>query len=318
MLPLNQGAPAWRNHPVDVLARALRRRGYRSNCCEGTGHLMTYPELTHTRNDEAVTLTARQTILLVDDDQSISTLVSVILEEEGYTVTTAATGAEAESAIERIKPDLVILDILLPDADGLMLCARLLARWPAPIIMLSGSERESDRILSLRLGADDFISKPFDTLELVARVQAVLRRAPRSPHPRPLSTLGTAPPAWPGRSEGSAAGAADLIQIGTLSIDSRRRTVTVSGQPVHLTPTENRLLTALASDPERVFSRDELATVLWGYDSLGESRAVDVHIRRLRAKLEPFGDDAPLIVTVRGFGYKLGESESSVVSDQLQ
>jgi DNA-binding response OmpR family regulator len=279
---------------------------------------MTYPDLTHARNDDTVALMAQQTILLVDDDQSISTLVSMILEEEGYAVTTAATGAEAEGAIDRIKPDLVILDILLPDADGLMLCARLLARWPAPIIMLSGSERESDRILSLRLGADDFISKPFDTLELVARVQAVLRRAPRSPHPRPLSSLGTALPAWSSRGESAPGGGGpgDLIQIGALAIDSRRRTVMASGQPVHLTPTENRLLTALASDPERVFSRDELATVLWGYDSLGESRAVDVHIRRLRAKLEPFGESAPPIVTVRGFGYKLGESEASAVSHQ--
>ena len=98
-----------------------------------------------------------------------------------------------------------------------------------------------------------------------------------------------------------------ILEIGELTIDPRRRTVTVSGQPVHLTPTENRLLTALAGEPERVFSRDELASVLWGYDSLGESRAVDVHIRRLRAKLEPFGESAPPIVTVRGFGYKLGE-----------
>jgi len=275
---------------------------------------MIYPDLTRTRNDEQAQV-SQQTILLVDDDPSISGLVAQILQEEGYTVQAVTTGADAEGTIDRLRPDLVILDILLPDADGLMLCSRLLARWPAPIIMLSGSARESDRILSLRLGADDFIAKPFDTLELVARVQAVLRRAPREGGAPSASPLATARPAWPSRADypsmaaGSGAGklSAETLHIGELMIDSRRRTVTVAGQPVHLTPTENRLLTALAAEPERVFSRDELAGVLWGYDSLGESRAVDVHIRRLRAKLEPFGETAPPIITVRGFGYKLGE-----------
>src|SRR3954468_16907621 len=136
--------------------------------------------------------TARQTILMVDDDPSISGLIAEILEGEGYEVETVGTGAEAEAAIERVRPDLVILDIMLPDADGLMLCNRLLQQWPAPIIMLSGSRRESDRILSLRLGADDFIAKPFDTLELVARVQAVLRRAPRGVGIPPTSPLAPA------------------------------------------------------------------------------------------------------------------------------
>lgn len=267
------------------------------------------------RNEDAVQ-TSRQTILLVDDDAGVSNLVADILEGEGYGVQTVSTGAEAESAIERLKPDLVILDIMLPDADGLMLCARLRIQWPGPIIMLSGSRRESDRILSLRLGADDFIGKPFDTYELVARVQAVLRRSPREVGTPPTSPLAPAaswtvrPQPMPAQST-RAAGQTDVpVEIGALTIDPRRRTVTVNGQPVHLTPTENRLLTVLASEPERVFSRDELAGVLWGYDSLGESRAVDVHIRRLRAKLEPFGDDAPPILTVRGFGYKLGEVEA--------
>ena len=139
---------------------------------------MIHTEPSLMRNEDAVQ-TSRQTILLVDDDDGVSSLVADILEAEGYGVETVSTGAEAEAIIDRLKPDLVILDIMLPDADGLMLCSRLLQQWPAPIIMLSGSRRESDRILSLRLGADDFIAKPFDTFELVARVQAVLRRAPR-------------------------------------------------------------------------------------------------------------------------------------------
>jgi len=268
------------------------------------------------RNEDPVQ-TSRQTILLVDDDAGVSSLVADVLEGEGYGVETVSTGAEAESAIDRIKPDLVILDIMLPDADGLMLCARLRIQWPGPIIMLSGSRRESDRILSLRLGADDFIGKPFDTFELVARVQAVLRRAPRevgTPSTSPLAPAANwtiRPQTLPPQGGRTGVQSDAPIEIGALVIDPRRRTVTVGGQPVHLTPTENRLLTALAGEPERVFSRDELAGVLWGYDSLGESRAVDVHIRRLRAKLEPFGNEAPPIVTVRGFGYKLGEVGSS-------
>jgi DNA-binding response OmpR family regulator len=277
---------------------------------------MIHTEPSRMRNEDAVQ-TSRQTILLVDDDAAVSTLVAEILEGEGYSVETVSTGAEAEAAIERLRPDLVILDIMLPDADGLMLCARLLAQWPAPIIMLSGSRRESDRILSLRLGADDFIAKPFDTFELVARVQAVLRRSPREVGVPPSSPL--APAAWTVRPQPLSTQSTRVggqpespIELGALTIDPRRRTVTVGEQPVHLTPTENRLLTALASEPERVFSRDELASVLWGYDSLGESRAVDVHIRRLRAKLEPFGSEAPPIVTVRGFGYKLGELGSGI------
>jgi DNA-binding response OmpR family regulator len=141
----------------------------------------------------------------------------------------------------------------------------------------------------------------------------VLRRAPREvgiPSTSPLAPAASFPSRREVSAQAGARPARDTespIEIGELTIDPRRRSVTVGGQPVHLTPTENRLLTALAAEPERVFSRDELASVLWGYDSLGESRAVDVHIRRLRAKLEPFGSSAPPIVTVRGFGYKLGE-----------
>jgi DNA-binding response OmpR family regulator len=279
---------------------------------------MIHADLSRARNDDAASA-ARRTIMLVDDDPSVSGLVREILEGEGYGVETVGTGSAAESMIERVRPDLVILDIMLPDADGLMLCARLLGQWPAPVIMLSGSRRESDRILSLRLGADDFIAKPFDTFELVARVQAVLRRSPRElgmPATSPLAPAsGVAPHREASAGSSRTGGSADgPITNGALVIDPRRRTVTIGGAPVQLTPTENRLLTALAGDAERVFSRDELAGVLWGYDSLGESRAVDVHIRRLRAKLEPFGEAAPPIVTVRGFGYKLGMSSQPATS----
>ena len=171
---------------------------------------------------------------MVDDDTSISGLIAEILTDEGYAVETVGTGAEAEAALERLRPDLVILDIMLPDADGLMLCNRLLQQWHAPIIMLSGSRRESDRVLSLRLGADDFIAKPFDTFELVARVQAVLRRAPREAGIPPTSPM--APAAnWTARREMAPSSGSrhtsvsdHPIQIGELTIDQRRRTVTVA------------------------------------------------------------------------------------------
>src|SRR5215210_5138888 len=181
--------------------------------------------------------TSRQTILMVDDDASIAGLIAEILTGEGYAVETVSTGAEAEAAIEKIQPDLVILDIMLPDADGLMLCTRLQQQWPAPVIMLSGSRRESDRILSLRLGADDFIGKPFDTYELVARVQAVLRRAPRevgTPATSPLAPAASwnvRPQTVPPHGGRSGVQPETPIEIGALAIDPRRRTVTVGGQP---------------------------------------------------------------------------------------
>ena len=256
----------------------------------------------------------RRRVLVVEDEPHLSQLVTDVLEAEGYAVHAVGTGGEAEAVLERVKPDLVLLDIMLPDADGLILCSQIQARWPAPVIMVSATKRERDRILSLRLGADDFIAKPFDTLELVARVEAVLRRATGARAVEPAaswshaigafaSTAGDQPPQDTGKG-------GTVYQVGALTIDLRRRSVTINGTPVHLTPTEHRLLTTLASEPERVFSRDELAEVIWGYDSLGESRAVDVHIRRLRAKLEPFGSQAPPIMTVRGFGYKLAAAES--------
>jgi DNA-binding response OmpR family regulator len=259
---------------------------------------------------------ARGRILVVEDEPQIAGLLTEILRTDGYEVWSVATGGEAEAMLGKVRPDLVLLDIMLPDTDGLVLCSQIHARWPGPIVMVSGTKSHRDRILSLRLGADDFIAKPFDIDELIARVDAVLRRA-GPPHVPPtaqpaggatgagISPLGEGRPWGPGPSAVVEAGGGTVYQIGQLEIDLRRRSVTIGGSPVHLTPTENRLLTMLASDPERVYSRDELAAAIWGTESLGESRAVDVHIRRLRAKLEPFGEAAPAIVTVRGFGYKL-------------
>ncbi|MCC6179976.1 MAG: response regulator transcription factor [Chloroflexi bacterium] len=294
--------------------------------------------MVHPRNDRE---TGRKRVLLVDDERTLTELVAHILEAEGYDVRAVGSGREAEAALDEYRPDLIILDIMLPDTDGLMLCTQLQARWPAPVIMLSGSRRERDRVLSLRLGADDFIAKPFDTLELVARVEAVLRRATgRHGQMSEARSQAVAPSARASAASTTSTVTADAggvsapapqpspsppqrtpqspeptrYQVGALTIDLRRRVVAINGTPVHLTPTENRLLSTLASEPERVFSRDELAEVLWGYDSLGESRAVDVHIRRLRAKLEPFGVMAPPIITVRGFGYRLGSADQTAAT----
>jgi DNA-binding response OmpR family regulator len=224
-------------------------------------------------------------ILLVEDDVAIAEVLVALLESEGYRVWHAADASGAEELLDQAQPDLVILDIMLPDTDGLVLCSELRARWPAPVVLLSATKRRFDPIIGLRLGADDFIAKPFDTRELLARLEAVLRR----------SSVGQAQPS----------SQPEAYRIGPLAVDIARRTVTYGDQPLQLTPTEFRLLAALASEPERVFSREDLASRVWGYESIGESRVVDVHIRRLRQKLDESSITDPEIVTLRGFGYKL-------------
>ena len=269
----------------------------------------------------------RGRILVVDDEPPIAQLVTEVLEAEGYEVWSVGTGGEAEAMLGQVRPDLLILDIMLPDTDGLILCSAIRRRSPVPIVMLSATKERRDRILSLRLGADDFIAKPFDIHELIARIEAVLRRAAGSQVTSPDPTAEANPPnqfpdegvsgqtggagSLGGDGVGRAASATgEAYEVGQLVVDCDRRTVAIAGRPVHLTRTEYRLLAMLAKEPERVFSRAELAKTIWGSDVLEESRAVDVHIRRLRAKLEPFGLTAPPIVTVRGFGYKLRRDQA--------
>ena len=226
-------------------------------------------------------------ILVVEDDQGIAEALIELLKSEGYHVWHTDSASGAEALLEEVQPDLVLLDIVLPDTDGLVLCSELRARSEAPIVLLSGTQRKSDSIIGLRLGADDFIAKPFDTRELLARLEAVLRRAATT---RPRG------------------GEPEVYQLGPLTIDIGRRSVTHGETPLQLTPTEFRLLATLASEPDRVFSREELATRVWGYESVGESRVVDVHIRRLRQKLDESAVTDPVIVTLRGFGYKLSRA----------
>lgn len=224
-------------------------------------------------------------ILLVEDDPDTARSLTKALESSGYRVTAVDTGAEARSIIEHVHPDLILLDLMLPDTDGLVLTTALKNLTSAPIIICSARQEQVDRVLGLKLGADDFVAKPFDLDELEARIEAVLRRASR------VREVATTPP--------------DQIRVDDLLISQSRGTVSIGGQQVHLTPTEYRLLVALASRPDEVLSRETLGQLVWGYQDLGTGHLIDVHIGRLRLKLRRSSKTAPVIVTVRGKGYTI-------------
>jgi DNA-binding response OmpR family regulator len=226
-----------------------------------------------------------ETILLVEDDPDTARPLTRALESSGYRVTAVDTGNEARSIIDHLRPDLILLDLMLPDTDGLVLTTALKQLTNAPIIICSARQQQVDRVLGLKLGADDFVAKPFDLDELEARIEAVLRRASRV--------------------RGAPATVADQIRVDELLIAQSRGTVTLAGETVHLTPTEYRLLVALASRPAEVLSREGLGQLVWGYQDVGTGHLIDVHIGRLRLKLRRASRSAPLIVTVRGKGYTI-------------
>jgi two-component system alkaline phosphatase synthesis response regulator PhoP len=238
---------------------------------------------------------SRATILLVEDDAAIAFMLSDVLESSGYQVREAATGAAARSLVEQLRPDLVILDLVLPDEDGLVLCSVLKNMANVPILICSGTQRRRDAFLSLKLGADDFIAKPFDVYDLLARVEVLLRRAAQHNALEPNVARGP-------------------IRIGELVIDHSLHQVSLSGTFLQLTPTEYRLLTVLAGRPDQVVPRDALAKLVWGDPDTGTSRTIDVHIGRLRVKLSQAGRHAPQIISVRGFGYKIVSSPSPTIS----
>jgi DNA-binding response OmpR family regulator len=223
------------------------------------------------------------TIVVVEDDAHISDLVDMLLRAEGFRVIQAAEGAAGIAAVERERPRLVILDVGLPDVDGLEVMRRLralpgpLARTPA--IMLTARDGEIDRVLGLEIGADDYVTKPFSNRELVARVKAMLRRAEPAPADRP-----------------------EVVTIGAVEVDSARREARVDGVPVALATREFDLLQYLADNQGIALSRRQLLDGVWGADWYGDDRTVDVHVRQLRKKL---GEDFPL-TTVWGVGYRLG------------
>ncbi len=235
---------------------------------------------------------AGATILLVEDDAATVAMLTDVLESTGYRVRSAPTGAAARALVEQLPPDLIILDLVLPDEDGLVLCSVLKSMADVPVVICSGTQRRRDAFLSLKLGADDFIAKPFDVYDVVARIEVLLRRAAQ-------------------HHSGELGGARGPIRIGELMIDHSLHAVTLGDAALQLTPTEYRLLTVLAGRPDQVVPRDTLAKLVWGDPDTGNSRTIDVHVGRLRVKLSQGGPLAPQIVSVRGFGYKLVRGASS-------
>lgn len=226
------------------------------------------------------------TILVVDDEPEIVKLVRAYLEQAGYRVAIAQNGREALTVARHEKPDLVILDLTMPEMDGLEFTRRLRQERNTPIIMLTARVEETDRIVGLELGADDYVTKPFSPREIVARVRAVLRRV----QPEPES--------------------AKVLRVGDLVLNQSEHSLTVAGQPVSLTPTEFELLTILMIHPGRVFSRMDLLERLQGEAYAPYERTVDAHVKNLRAKIEPDSSNPRYILTVFGIGYKFTKEGS--------
>lgn len=223
-------------------------------------------------------------VLIVDDEPHIMELGKLYLEREGFQVEGVGTGREAIAKQASSKPDLIILDLMLPDIDGFEVCKQIRARSDVPILMLTARKEDVDKIVGLELGADDYFTKPFNPRELVARVKAILRRYQAGPK------------------------ADKVVEIGKMRIDLTRHEVTVAGQPVPLRTKEFALLTAFAQNLSVVLSRDKLLDMVWGFDYYGETRTVDVHVNHLREKLTGSG---VAIETLRGTGYKMTLTENN-------
>ena len=222
-----------------------------------------------------------KTILVVDDERNIVELVKLYLGNEGYTVETAYNGREALRKFNQLQPALIVLDLMLPEIDGYEVCRQIRKESNLPIIMLTARGDDVDTIVGLELGADDYMAKPFNPRELVARVKAVLRRT----EPAPVAT-----------------GAKTQIELGNTRVDLARHEVSIDGKPVELRAKEFDLLKVLAQNIGIVLDRDRLLNLVWGYEYFGDTRTVDVHIAHLRDKLQ--GSSAQ-IQTIRGTGYKL-------------
>jgi two-component system response regulator ResD len=225
-------------------------------------------------------------VLVVDDEDHIVELARLYLSREGYQVEAVGDGAQALARIGQLKPDLIVLDIMLPNVDGLTICREIRKQSQVPIIMLTARDEITDKVVGLELGADDYLTKPFHPQELVARAKALVRRARLEPdQPR-------------------------LVRADRLEIDFERHEVRYQEVKLHLRPKEFDLLALLARHPGRVFQRSELLDLVWGYDFPGYTRTVDVHVQQLREKLAKAGVKSPSIQTVWGVGYKLEISES--------
>lgn len=226
-------------------------------------------------------MSGKQKILIVDDDMHIAELVSLYVEKEGYETKEVYDGREAVQMVSAFQPDLVLLDLMLPGMDGYQVCAEIRKTSRVPVIMLTAKGETFDKVLGLELGADDYIVKPFDPKELVARVKAVLRRYE------------------PQQEEG------DVLRFPNLEINLSNYSVTYHGKGLEFPPKEFELLFYLAKHPNRVFTREQLLDQIWGYEYVGDTRTVDVHVKRIREKLNQ--EDEWGIRTVWSVGYKFGQ-----------
>ena len=229
-------------------------------------------------------MVSKQRVLIVDDDNNIAELVSLYLTKECFDTMIVGDGEAALAAFESFGPNMILLDLMLPGMDGYQVCREIRAKSQTPIIMLSAKGEIFDKVLGLELGADDYIEKPFDSKELVARVKAVLRRYK---------------PAAPAPAEASAD---KCVEYPDLIINQTNYSVVYMGSPVEMPPKELELLYFLASSPNHVFTREQLLDQIWGYEYIGDTRTVDVHIKRLREKIKDH--NSWKISTIWGIGYK--------------
>jgi two-component system response regulator RegX3 len=228
-------------------------------------------------------MSGQSTVLVVEDEESFVEALTVGLKREGFIVHIARDGVQALEVFDLVSPDLVLLDVMLPRLSGIDVCRQLRKRTQVPIIMVTAKGAEIDTVVGLEVGADDYVTKPYRLRELVARMRAVLRRAP---------TDGT-----DGDSEG-------VLEAGDVRLDAERHEVTIRGEPTPLPLKEFELLELLLANAGRVLTRDTLIDRVWGPDYVGDTKTLDVHIKRLRAKVEPDPGNPTRIVTIRGLGYK--------------
>lgn len=219
-------------------------------------------------------------VLVVDDDPALAEMLTIVLRGEGFETTVVSDGTHALPAMRDLKPDLVLLDLMLPGMNGIDVCKAIRAESNVPVVMLTAKSDTVDVVLGLESGADDYVIKPFKPKELVARVRARMRRTEDEP--------------------------AETLEIGDLAIDVPGHEVTRDGEPVSLTPLEFDLLVALARKPRQVFSRETLLEHVWGYQHAADTRLVNVHVQRLRSKIEHDPEHPEIVLTVRGVGYKAG------------
>ncbi len=222
-------------------------------------------------------------ILVVDDDPAINEMLTIVLEAEGFETESVTDGAEAVPVFRSYEPDLILLDLMLPGMNGVDICREIRKESAVPIVMLTAKTDTVDVVLGLESGADDYITKPFKPKELVARIRARLRRSDDEP--------------------------SEILKIGDLTVDVPQHTVARAGEEISLTPLEFDLLVEMARRPNQVHTREELLENVWGYRNASDTRLVNVHVQRLRSKIEHDPENPEIILTVRGVGYKTGKAE---------